>query len=586
MRVKSSIGLAVGPVDTTHWGQVLVTPSAYGILEVSDDAGQAQQKGARILSLLGEKLSAPLTNLSAVEKAAQDAWEAGITSLIVFVCVQRVVYLVVCGKGSVFVKRGRELAKLMQGEGSVSGEVREGDTILLVSEKFAKVLTHADIVGMFDLGNAVDIAQKLTIALHEHQGAEGAVALVFEVEKFEEVEPVIVTPQEPQKKEASKRTAYFIQHLRDIRHNPVRLRRALAILVTSVFLLSVVAGVWKQTTAKKNEHATIVLSDAQHAFEEGVALLELNPVKGRERLESAKSLLEPEVSSVNPRTKLGRDIQLLFDQVNDNLTQSLQITQGSLALFYDMELLKKGAAATSVALSGTTLIVGDESGASVYRLDIATKKAAILAGGIQMTGVSSVAQHGDIMYALTSEGITATNWEDKKTIVVVPKNEAWGSVSSLISFGGNLYLLDSVKSRIWKYTATEKGFSDIREYLNPDTLPDLSRATNMTIDGTVWVGTRQGKIFRFVQGKEETFLPKGVEPALGADVMVYVTDENKNMYVLDRLNNRVVVLDKDGVYLSQYRFAAGSNVRSFVVSEGEKKILLLADGKIFSIDLK
>lgn len=587
MRIKSSIGLAVGPVDGNHWGQVLVTPTSYGILEVSDDTEEAQKKGARILSRLGEKLSMQLTSLSDIEDAADAVWEDGITSLIVQVCVGRVIYLVLRGNGSIFVKRGVELANLMHSPGAMSGEVREGDTILLVSERFLGVLSHTDIVSIFDHEKAPDIAEKLTLQLHAHPGGEGAVALVFSVEQFVETEPMIEPISiETEKKDTPKKNFPIFQRIRDIRNNPQHVRKMGVILILSLFFLSVVAGVWKQTVSKENEQAAAVLSDARHVFEEGVALLELNPAKGRERLEQAKNLLEPVVGLVNPRTKQGRDIQVVNNQINDNLTQSLQITEGPLTLFYDMELMKKGAYATSVVLSGTILVVGDENGVSVFRMDIATKKTEIVAGGAHIAGVSSVSQHGNSIYMLTSSGIMATNYLDKKTSIVVPKNDAWGSVSSLISFGGNLYLLDTTKSRIWKYTAVEKGFSDIREYLNADTLPDFSGATNMTIDGTVWVGSKQGKIFKFVQGQEETFVPIGVEPELGADLLVYVTDENKNMYVLDRSNNRVVVLDKDGNYLSQYRFIGGSNIRSFVVSEEQKKIFILADGKIYSIDLK
>ena len=222
----------------------------------------------------------------------------------------------------------------------------------------------------------------------------------------------------------------------------------------------------------------------------------------------------------------------------------------------------------------------------MYRLDIGTKKAEVVVGGAQLSGISSVAMHGDVVYGLTPGGIIATRLSDKKSERVVPKSDTWGRVSSLVSFGGNLYLLDTGTSRIWKYTAIEDGFSDIREYLNPDTLPDLSTAANMTIDGTVWVSSKRGAILRFVQGREETFLPKGVEPALGEDLVVYVTDATKNLYVLDRSNSRVVVLDKDSTYLAQYRFDTASAVTAMVVSEQEKKILLLSGGKIYSADLK
>lgn len=587
MKIKSRIGLAVGPVDPNHWGQVLVTPTAYGIVEVTDTSGNAQQKGAAFLSRLGEKLSVQLTSLSAIEQITDSVWEDHITSLIVLVCVGRVVYLVVRGSGRVFVKRGKELANLIHTQGGVSGEVRQADTILLVSGQFARVLSHADVVSLFDRETAPEVAEKLTLALHEKSGGEGAVALVFEVEKLVESEYINPEPVKSTSRvfPVRERLRSFWGDVVSIRHDPKRRRQVAVITVSLLFFLSVAVGIWKQTIAKKNEQLLTVVSDARHAFDEGVALLELNPVKGRERLSQAKSILDPVVNTVNPRTKQGRDVRLLYDQVNDNLTQSLQVIESSLSLFYDMELMKKGARATSLALSGTSLIIGDQSGGTVYRIDIETKKAEVVAGGNEIAGVFSVDQHGDIVYSLTPEGIMATN-QEKKTSRVVPKHDVWGRVTSLTSFGGNLYLLDTIKSRIWKYTAVEKGFSDIREYLNPDTLPDLSSATNMTIDGSVWVGTKQGKIFRFVQGREETFIPNGVEPTLGSDIEVYVTDENINIYLLDRSNNRVVVLDKDGVYLSQYRFSAEFTVTSFVVSEQEKKILLLTEGKLYVVDLK
>jgi hypothetical protein len=38
---------------------------------------------------------------------------------------------------------------------------------------------------------------------------------------------------------------------------------------------------YKQTTAKKNQQVNAAITDSQRVLEEGVALSELNPVKGR-----------------------------------------------------------------------------------------------------------------------------------------------------------------------------------------------------------------------------------------------------------------------------------------------------------------
>jgi hypothetical protein len=604
MRIQPAIGLAVGPSDDSHWGQVLVTPDAYGVVEVASVGGDAQQIGVRVLSKLGELVGAPITSVAHLEQLVRDAWEDGVASIVLLVPVGSVVHLVLRGAGGVFVKRGMELAHLMSKEGSISGEVREGDTVLLTSEGFTRLLPKEDLVRVFDRQTAADVAETLTLLLHKHQGGAGSVALVFEVSQIEKTQTVLVqeepesAPVQPKSTPVQPRWITSVVHrldvvkhrvirwIQNLRRDPLALRRVGAMAVVVLFLVSVGLGVIKQASVQKNKEARAALSDAQHAFDEGVALLELNPVKGRERLQSAKSRIESLGTSVNPRTKEGRDLALLLTQINDNLIQAMQITDVPLDLFYDMSLVKQNAQATTIALGGNTVIVADQPGGTVYRLDITTKKADILAGGEFFEGISAVGIHGPNVYTLTSDGVVQTTLGDKKSTLAIKKSDQWGALAALVAFGGNVYLLDTSASRIWKYTATEKGFSDIREYLNPDTLPDLSSATGMSIDGTVWVGTRRGDILRFVQGREETFVPKGVEPALGSDLVVYATDETNNLYVLDRSSSRVVVLDKEGTYLAQYRFTSETSPTALVVSEEAKKIVLLSSGKLYSIDIK
>ena len=68
--------------------------------------------------------------------------------------------------------------------------------------------------------------------------------------------------------------------------------------------------------------------------------------------------------------------------------------------------------------------------------------------------------------------------------------------------------------------------------------------------------------------------------------MVYADDTTKNVYVLDGDNKRIVVLDKDGMYLAQYVWLQDARVTQIVVSEEAQKIFLLIGGKIYSVELK
>lgn len=612
MRVKSDVGLAVGPADPKHWGQVLVQPNGYGIVEITDSNGLAQQKGVRMLSLLGQKLTAEPASLKEIERIADSLSDPSLTSLILLVPVGKVVYLVMRGDGLVYVKRGSELAKLMHQNGAISGELRQGDTLLLASAGFSRSLPSTEIIGLFDHLSATEVAEKLTLILHEREGGEGSVAFVYTAVSLEEVAPVPapIASEEPSEKsidEAPVRTRSRTSHafgvrrfaariipavrsffydIRHIREYPGNIPRVAAVVLTCLFVLSVGLGIVKQMNIQTNTEVQAAYEEAQRAFEEGVALLALNPIKGRERLTAAKAMLEPVVGKVNARTREGRDVASLYAQINDNLIQAMQIVEAPPSLFFDMSLVKQGAQASAFVLEDKTLVVADQLGKTIYTLDVATKNATILGGGDIVSGVRDVAVHGDKAYALTPEGVVELRMSDKKSALVIKKDDAWGDTPSFVSFGGNIYILDTQKNRIWKYVAVESGFSPLREYLNPDTLPDFATVNTMTIDGAVWIGTRIGRIMRFVQGKEETFVPKGVEPALEADLLVYTSDEAKNVYILDRAISRVVVLDQDGAYLAQYRWSDDFKVQRFVVSEELKKIFLLSSGKIYALDMK
>lgn len=91
---------------------------------------------------------------------------------------------------------------------------------------------------------------------------------------------------------------------------------------------------------------------------------------------------------------------------------------------------------------------------------------------------------------------------------------------------------------------------------------------------------------RFTAGKENSYTPQGADTALGSLLMVYTDDEAKLVYVLDPERHRVVVFDKDGLYISQYVWEASFSPTKIVASESTKKLFLLAEGKIYTIPLQ
>lgn len=599
MRIRPALGSVVGLSDDFHWGQVFLSPSAYGVVEIDDPSGKARDWGIKVLTALSELTSDPPGSLKHVREIALKSMEEEVASLALLVPVGDVLYMVLLGEGAVLLKRGDSLSTLMNKPGAISGQVHQGDCLMLITRSIIETLSHEEIEHVYDHLDAPAIAEKMTLLLHTHGGSAEAIgggsALIFQVKglipaEAEEMASSRVIAVAPGYHPASRRQRIFYALGRFFRHPMLPITAILVLL----FVVSVIFGIRKEWGQKKNTDIARVLTVAQHAFEEGVALLPLNSVKGRERLTFARDQLSPLIAGISPSSTEGKAVLQLSKDVVTQLTIAMQVYPVEPELYYDLSLLKSGVSIGAIGQDGDMVGLLDTGGPTVVAFTLSSKNAQVVAGGEGYRGARLITIHGGSIYVLVEDGIHKATVSEKKTISNIIKKPArpvggdpgWGEIRSMEYYGGNLYLLDTAKSRIWKYVATDLGFSETREYLNPDTLPDLSQATGMVIDGGVWAGTRDGHVLRFLQGREQTFVPQGVEPVLGKTLIVTTTEENKNLYILDTDNKRVVVLDKDGVYLAQYVWAGPLTPTNLIASEKMKKIVLLAGGKLYSIELK
>lgn len=607
MVMRPDVASVVGQVSEDRWGQVLITPHAYAVVEILSPIGVARERGIAILTELTKVFEEPPVSLAGLSAVADSAFQGDVVSLILLVPVGMTLYIVSRGSGRVYLKRQKQLAKLLDGTQSLSGDIKTGDALVVASDGFIRTLQHHEIENVFDHLTPTEVAEKLTMLLHEKGGGEGGAALIFQIGEAEPVEEPdkktieeVVTEPAPvsrtilfhKVKAVGRRitTPRQRQAIRNvaakIRTNPhVSVKNIVAFGIALLFIVSVALGIFHQRAVKTHSILSDTISEAQHDFDEGMALLDLNPVKGRERLTQARDLLSPIVSR-KLHTPDGQLATRLYGEVVDNLTRSMRITHVKPSVFFDPTLVKSGSTATSFTLFDDMMGLLDTNTTTVFTVSTANKNSAIVGGGTALSGVIGITIYGDSIYAYTPSGISMIRLTDQKTVPhIIPQSPEWGTIAQIVAFGGNLYLLDTQKSRIWKYVATDKGFSDTFEYLNPDTLPDLTHTTNMAIDGSVWLGTTTGDILRFSAGKENPYVPQGADTPLGKNLRVYTSDSDKMLYVLDIQNHRVVVFDKDGLYSAQYIWDNAFPVTDMAASETSGKLFLLAGGKVYAVNL-
>ncbi len=603
----------VGNATSDHWGQALSSQKVYGVIEIQGD--EAMKHGIDILSLLDRRLQGVPSDPNAVSLVIQEIVDETVVSLVLVVIHGAVASMVCYGKGSLYLRRNTRFASMLNGSGALSGKIEIGDEFILLTDGASQVFPQSRLISFVDGSSAQVTAERMILSWHQEGGGAGGAALLLGVGSDSEQndDPAFAPDEErisestvpsirmTQKKRLKDTVIPFLKSIvRDLRlrfvalPKPTRKRLVLAIVLSLLFFLSVGIGLRRQMTDRKTQETVKYMQDAKRLYEEGIALLEVNPVKGRDALLLAKETIENARSSARSRSKEFFDSTKLAKQIDEAILGASHTYTVEPALFYDASLLRGDATIGAFSSEGDVMLLLDSQGKSLMSLSLSSKNAQILSGGQALSGSTLIARHGETGYIFTGEAVQSIDLKTKVvTQNVIKKTEDWGTIVSMVSYGGNIYLLDSLKGRIWKYVAIDAssqtgktGFSEIREYLNPDTLPDFSGALGLAIDGSVWIGTNLGKIFRFTQGRENTFTPQGVDPKFSGQVRVYTNDDLRRVYVLDSSQKRVVVLEKDGVYAAQYEWKTSLSPIDIAVSEEQRKILLLADGKIFSIDLK
>ena len=154
------------------------------------------------------------------------------------------------------------------------------------------------------------------------------------------------------------------------------------------------------------------------------------------------------------------------------------------------------------------------------------------------------------------------------------------------SYAGNFYVLEKSGSVIWRYAGSENGFSARRNWLTESVVVDLTDAKQIVINGSIWVLKDDGEVVKLTLGNLQAFGLKNVAPDVDKADAIFVSEETEDFYVLESDGGRVVVVNKDGEYKAQYLSDQIKNARSLVVSEEEKKLILLTGNKLFSIDLE
>lgn len=579
-----------GPFNESQWGQAYVFEHAYAVVEVV--ASDAISIGTHIAAKLHEIVQQPSLSPGQLHHAVAALIPAhdGVAIMVGYVR-DGVLFVTNTGAGVVVLVRGGTVGVIVGSKSSGSGSLQQGDTVFFLSPTARGVLTDQKLQEYGVLVSLDELRDACGLILHQSpEATSGSVLLALRYGVFAAHHHPLTL------------STYLISHLHKLmaraRRQPqgkmptiTQLRTTIgtkrgktALLggVLLLFMLSVISGLWFNTTAQKSAAVEAGLERAQHAFEQGMALMQLSPMRSREFLAHAHDELEKvgqlRLSSTEKKEVLG---------LSEKIEEGLQVAKRSYEVvptaLVDLSLVKEGGWADEIAQWEDMVVVLDRRNKAVYQLTMGGKSAQIILGRDQVGENQHIALHGKNVYLQGEDGISRFSFGEKTVRRMRNREERWESIVRMVSFGGNLYLLDTKENQIWKYSEEALG-GEIHTYLAPDVFPDFDRSTSLTIDGSVWVAGSNG-ILKFTYGAPQSFTIVGLDEPI-ENPAVFSTEGLVNLYILDAAHKRVVATDKDGMYLAQYRWQEDFAIADFLVSEAAKKILLFVGNMVYEVEMK
>ncbi|KKS95648.1 MAG: hypothetical protein UV73_C0015G0023 [Candidatus Gottesmanbacteria bacterium GW2011_GWA2_43_14] len=588
------------PSDNERWGGCLAEDGLFVLLEVATD-------GKVLASHIGK---AALDQLILAFQTSQKDHRLEIRDLLdefqgnPYIKVLIVGFLennrlsVGChGEGVAVLVREGKSGRILTAQGISRGVVKSGDRIIFHSESFIRNWQGNLQDKIYSLKNLTEFEEVLSPELSGNQSFAGSAVLIAEVKHQDAanspVEGVISLKQEAGKFRFLTYWQHRIRNFNIARLQdflPANRKRRSAFLVITVLVLlllgNIAFGVARMKQASRSKEVREALASVEQQYTEAQGILDLNPVRARELLSSSKLTLG---SLLKNSKRNSPDQKLVNDWLNKVSASEVaayrifKLTQ--VPVFFDTTLIKAGGEADNLSAYQEKKAILDKSNKTLYFLSTETKEAAVVAGADNLKTVSSLAIHGSNAYFLNEEGIFSVDLGSKKVSKVIEKSDRWGEIVDMEAFGGNLYLLDVKNNSIWKYIAAESGFSSIISYINSGVQADLSQAKELAIDGSIWVANA-ADIFKFTAGAQELFAFKGISDSISTIDGIATSDEDENLYILDKTLSRILVFDKDGLYQSQYQWEELKNAEDIIASEAEGMIFVLLGSKIHAIEIQ
>lgn len=559
----------VSTPSLVSWSQAYHAGNLFSVLSLSqkDSAVELNSLGKEVLDTLEQEFFTLETkDLESIKQAVlttlQKIPEQVSASLVVTAIQSKdetVLYAYGSGNARILLKRGDTLGTVLPYTSELtasSGFLQDNDIIILETEKFAEIVPNDTLLSVLD--NALlDVAEILSPKVQDASKGEATSLFVLFKKPVEENETASVEPPsasadlstQPSLSPTRSTTNFsflreFFRAKRASLTHSKKLFLTIAIIIGIVLISSIFFALKSQENKKTQALFQDMYPKASQKYEQGQSLLGLNKNLARDDFEEAKKILIEGKPKFKQGSQEEKQISELFAKVNNALESASESK-------------------------------------TVQPKQQDTKVSTFLNTQIKHPTDSFFTQDSTAVYFVNEKNIVSVDKKSEASKNIIKNNGYWSKPGGIGTYLGNIYLLDKTARQILKFAVGDFTKTNYLSLGNSE----LENASALTIDGSIYVLLDSGDIRKFTKGQTDKFIISDLDKPFSKPTRIFTDTDTTNIYVLDNGNSRIVVLSKEGGYVSQYQATILKSSRDFEIREKDKKIYVLNQQKIWEIPM-
>ncbi len=484
-----------------------------------------------------------------------------------------ILYLKTIGEGAVFVKRGREGGKIIEGTKSASGYIKKDDYFIFSFSDFFQKIDDKKLKEIIDQKSPLEIIERLSFYFTENDNGSIALIVKFFQPKENENKNFIESKPKVNLQEIKEKIFSFFSF-----SHKNKLALVVILLIILFFGYRLSTGLIKFSLNSKQQKVEMTRQSIEKKLTEAEDTAFYNMKKSMELINEAKNELNQLEKEVDKKSE--KEILAIKSLISQKEKEILRKEEKKAEEFFDLAIVEKNSVGSRFYLNNNQLLILDNKNGKIYQLNL-EKKSIDTFSHSKIKSASLVAGYEDrIFFFVQKEGIFQIG-ENNQLKKLIDSDKDWGEIIDFWVYNGNFYFLDKKTDEIYKYLVISDGYSGKNSYFKSGEAVNLEQANSMAIDSSIYLGFSD-YLLKYTTGIKDSFNISF--PVTNIQINKIYTDKNlEQLFVWDKKNASIYLFSKKGEYQQTIKSSFLAQANDFVVYK--RKIFLLSGGKIFAIEL-